>query len=399
MTEGISVWSYKTTKGTRWAFEVRQPLLGKKTQRRGFRAAPEAKRHAKQLKLEQTSINKAHSQGDRVVQLVQDYLTSLSASVRPNTLANYKLLLDKYFLPEFGNRRISSIQEPEISALLQRLTSQGLLPGTVNTVRSRIIGLFSYAVRRRVLIFNSAKETRTASHSYEGRTAVSEPLTGAEAIELLRRAKSSEIDLFVCLCLGLGLRKGEALGLRLSDVDFEHGLLFIRRSRGPQRYIASDGSVRSTEQDGQTKTGHSVRSVPMNRVVLESLLRSNLSSWAEPDTYLVSTKAGAPLALSRLHKSYKALFEPGGLRYVRIHDLRHTAAVLALEGKAPLEAVSQSLGHRSLEITKRIYAPRVKSLDEVFAMTLGRVLGSESVPFEAIEGGVLDGLGSESLGG
>ena len=231
MAEGISVWNYTTARGKKWAFEARQPHTGTKIQRRGYSSSAEAQREAKQLKLELYNRGKTKvSARITVGKLAQEYFSSLDGAIRQHTLANYRYILSSYFLPSFEKLAVDEVSEPQISALLGKLSNQGLFPGTVNTVRARIIGLFSYAVKRRLLQFNPAKETRMVNRFDDSKTAVRRPLSAPEARELLERAKGTELDVFISLCLGLGLRKGEALGLRVEDVDLEEGLFCIRLS-------------------------------------------------------------------------------------------------------------------------------------------------------------------------
>ncbi len=71
---------------------------------------------------------------------------------------------------------------------------------------------------------------------------------------------------------------------------------------------------------------------------------------------------GTRLYPSNVHKQFKKLTRELGLRYVRIHDLRHTVAYLLLDDEVPLESVSRLLGHASLSITMDIYAPNVQSV-------------------------------------
>jgi integrase len=395
MAEGTSIWQYTTAKGKKWAIEARHPQANTKIQRRGFSTAAEAQRHAKQLRLELIQRGKpAADSRIKLGQLAEEYFSSLEGSVRPHTLANYRYTLVKYFLPTFKHLYVADIVEPQLTELLVSLSKRGLFPGTVNTIRARIIGLFSYAVRRRLLQFNPAKETRCVRRLDDSQTAVRERLSASEARELLERAKGTELDVFIALCLGLGMRKGEALGIRIEDVDLESGLIFIRRSRGQQRYSGPDGKMRCREEDGLTKTESSTRAVPINRIVLEAIMRSAALANRQQGDYLVSSPSGLPMSLSMLHKRYKGLYAVDGLRYVRIHDLRHSAAHLSLEAKAPLEAVSQALGHSSLEVTKRIYAPKVRLLDDLFSSALADSLSPEL----RLSGGDVSGMASKSLG-
>ena len=394
MAEGISVWPYSTKSMKKWAFEVRNPTSGTKVQRRGFDKSQDAMRAAKELRLELFQKRTTQNSRMKVAQLAGEYLASLEGSVKPHTHANYKYILDTYFLPSFRNLPIEEVSEPQLTQLLRKLSSEGLFPGSVNTVRIRIIGLFSYAVKRRLLHFNPAKETRSATAAADDRTAVRAPLSAAEARKLLETAKGTQLDTFISLCLGLGLRKGEALGLRKSDVDFEKGLIYIRRSRGQRRYLDGSGRLHCREEDGDTKTASSLRALPLSAIVLEALLRSGMFAESSEDSYLVTSTSGLPISLSVLNRRYKELFQLSNLRYVRIHDLRHSAAQLAMESKVPLEAVSQALGHSSIEITKRIYAPKVQVLNEIFSSSLSASLSNEHFA----QGGEANGLESTRVG-
>ena len=85
------------------------------------------------------------------------------------------------------------------------------------------------------------------------------------------------------------------------------------------------------------------------------------SAWVETDAIFTSS-VGTRLYPSNVHKRFKKLTEKLGLRYVRIHDLRHTVANLLLDDEVPLESVSRLLGHSSLSITMDIYARNVQSV-------------------------------------
>jgi integrase len=370
MAERISVWSYQTSKTKRWAFEVRFPKEKRKLQRRGFMSQSEALRTAKQLRMDgrPTAINP--SVHLTVSSLCFEYLESLKGAVREHTRANYADILLRYVLPVIGNKCVSEVSEPDVSLLLAGLRARGLKAGTVNTVRARTIGLFSYAFRRRLIEVNPASLTRVQQKFSESDTAVQAPLSAEEAINLLQASIGTPIEIFLSLCLGLGLRKGEALGLRWSDIDFEIGEVIIRRSRGQSRLVSQQGKRTSVEVDGEVKTRGSVRRLPINITVMSALQATMKNRMPRSDDYVVSAGDGRPLSLSVLHRKYSQIFRVNNLRYVRIHDLRHTAAVLALENLAPLEAVSQALGHSGVEITKRIYAPKVRALDEVFAKAI-----------------------------
>jgi len=109
----------------------------------------------------------------------------------------------------------------------------------------------------------------------------------------------------------------------------------------------------------------------MNPALVDSLRRQKArqntaklaagSVWVETNAVFTSS-VGTRLYPSNVHKQYKKLTKDLGLRYVRIHDLRHTVAHLLLDDEVPLESVSRLLGHSSLSITMDIYAQNVQSV-------------------------------------
>lgn len=376
MAEQISVWQYPTAKGAKWAFEVRFPKTSTKMQRRGFASKAEALRLAKQARLDGVQLAQKPQSGLSINQLVEDYLASLRGSVREHTRANYKDLLSRYFMPVFGSKQVSEITEPMLSKQLFALRESGLLVGTVNTVRARMIGLFSYAVGSGFIASNPAARTRVQVETL-GKTAVQAPLSPSEARALLQASKGTPLEIFITLTLGMGLRKGEALGLRWSDLNLAEGTVEIQRSRGQHRYLDGNGVVRSTESDGPLKTGSSRRILPISSAVMTALLGVQPHLETSGEDYLVSMGSGSPMALATVTREFRKLLKSSGVRHIRIHDLRHTAASIALEASAPLEAVSQALGHSGVEITKRIYAPKVRSLDLKFVQILDGQLNED----------------------
>ncbi|MDA8992674.1 site-specific integrase [Aquiluna sp.] len=385
MAERISIWSYETSKGRKWAYEVRFPLHAQKLQKRGFSTSKEALLAGKQVRLQWDSRGSQSRDVSRVSLVAEEYLESLTGAVKEHTRANYKAILDSYVLPKIGHLKVQEVAEPDISAILNTLRKRGLLPGTVNTVRARAIGLFNYALRRRIITFNPAAETNVHRVNLPEDTQVQEPLSSSEARLLLQASEGTQLQIFIALCLGLGLRKGEALALRWSDVDIERGSIKITKSRGQRKQIRPDKAITSNEMDGDTKTKSSIRELPLGSTVLIALHKSLSTMEPSPDDYLVTSRDGLPLSLSVLHRKFKLLLREAGVRRVRIHDLRHSAANLASESLVPLEAVSQALGHSSIEVTKRIYAPRVKALNGLFTAALDDSLGAHETDLVKLE--------------
>lgn len=154
-----------------------------------------------------------------------------------------------------------------------------------------------------------------------------------------------------------GLRRGEALGLRWSDVDLSTGTVAVRRQ------------LLNSRKDGQPvygppKTAAGERTVDLPSRTLEGLRAHRVrqdaerSRWREAyeDSGLVFCQEnGRALDPARISKVFASLAAEAGLPHVRLHDLRHGSASLLMAAGVPLAVVSKRLGHSSISVTSDVY--------------------------------------------
>jgi integrase len=141
----------------------------------------------------------------------------------------------------------------------------------------------------------------------------------------------------VVLLAGSGLRIGELLGLRVSDVDF------LRRTLRIERQRLQSGRI------GPTKTARSVRTVPLGQQVIDELA-AHLAAWSSAE-WLFTTEDG-PL----LYRRWRSLWDTVAPAGVHTHDLRHFYASALISGGASVKQVQTVLGHSSAAVTLRVYS-------------------------------------------
>jgi len=389
---GRSVW--KCPRSGKWICEARVPKLAggyRKVQRS---AATRQKAEELADKLYQELRQGSASESPKLFRdLVTNYIEIKTTHVLPTTIAGNKYLLDKYLLPSLGGRVLSKISPTDVFGLLSRHHEAGLRASSVNKLRGVLHSIFAVGVDHGYLSMNPVRAVRPFRPKPQETTQVGEPWTLEEARNALVVFSDSPLDCFVHLTVGYGLRKGETMGLRWSDIDFEQGYIEIRNNRGSKRVFDSEGRVVTRMIEGELKTKASRRRLQLTNLVMLSLMRErerlHLAGKA-PDSgdFIVLSVTGQPIAESSLYRLYNRICEARGLRRIRIHDHRHTAAVIALESDVePIEA-SYGLGHSSFEITKRIYASRVPKLSVSFASKLGDALsGDVTLPPGANVGG------------
>jgi integrase len=379
VSNGISIWSYKTKQGVRWACETRQIIDGelKKVQRRGFASKPVAMEAA--LSKESPQLNRELRQPLRPTfgSVFHEYIDSLFGSVAENTRANYFHLVTLYCEAGLFHKYIEGVTVDDIQSILHELATpeRAIRIGTINTLRARLNGIFTFALKRGYVESNPVSLVRRLSAGDLRLSQVSEPWSPAEALAALKAFESTELDTFVRLALFLGLRKGEILALTWSDLDLRKKSVWITKSLSQRRHLEA-GKVRSSEIVGPTKTNSSIRVLPLPADLCNYLATQMANVNAKSDTYVVN-RNGSQYPIARLGKVFKSICQQNALRQIRIHDMRHTSAVLSLLGEAPLEAVSQSLGHTGIEVTKRFYAQRVSSFPIAFVAGIEAALQRE----------------------
>jgi integrase len=263
--------------------------------------------------------------------------------------------------------------------LASHTSEKGASTTTINGARQVLGAVFNHAVRAGLVPKNPVELTERAKRQWGARTSVKQPWSLVEAQQVLEVTQGTKFDLFARLGVLMGARRGEILALRWGDIDFEQGFISIAGSLREQRTIQPDGTANIKLVVVDTKTVSSRRKIALTAEIMASLQRhrdvmagmKNAAgkAWKQTEWVFVDSFGGLTYP-SNFARQFTKFLSDRGIRIIRIHDMRHTAAVLALEAGVRLEAVSQALGHSRIDITKSVYAPYVQPLMTEFAVTI-----------------------------
>ncbi|MGW2258737.1 tyrosine-type recombinase/integrase [Streptomyces sp. NPDC001780] len=184
-----------------------------------------------------------------------------------------------------------------------------------------------------------------------------EPLTAKEGRQLLAAARDNRLWAVYELAVRVGLRRGELLGLRWSDVDLHEGVLTVRQALqrvGGELLIVAPKTQRSARR--VALPAECVTALRAQRAQQIADRKAAGASWKGTGQGLVfTTKNGTPIEPRNLNRSFEALCARAGVRKVRFHDLRHTCASLLHEQGADARMIMEVLGHSSIRVTMNIY--------------------------------------------
>jgi integrase len=303
---------------------------------------------------------------------LKHWLESTKTAVRPRTWEKFESVCRLHLIPGVGTYRLEKLQPQHVQDLLTRKSAAGLSPQSVRHLRT-ILGIALNRAMKWSLVGRNVAAL-TDPPKFDRPQVV--PLTPDEVARLRKAAVEHRLQALLELQIGLGLRRGEALGLTWSDVYLDTGILRVNQSL--QR---TQGKLQLLP----LKTPSSRRTIEIPEIVIKALRKheyhqkqQRLAAGAEwKDTNLVFTTAtGGASEPRNVVRSFKKLLTKAGIPAKRFHDLRHTCATMLLHDGAPVKDVSAILGHARASMTLDIYSHVMPGAGGKAAARMDRLLSS-----------------------
>jgi integrase len=296
------------------------------------------------------------------------------STLRIGTYKRYRIILDKHLIPYLGHLPLQKVTSQQVQAAYAKILKSGYKPKTIKTINAVLHKALDQAIRWRLLARNVCNEVslpRTAKFDIH-------PLTREQVQKLLDTARGYRFETMLTLALMTGMRRGELLGLRWSDIDFETGNLHISRSVG---YVTGCGFV-----EAEPKTAASNRTIPLPQFVIDLLRQHRLDQaearseagerWQEHDLVFCN-RTGGFFSISQLYKQFRILLYEAGLPDMRFHDLRHSAATVLLTMGVHPKVVQERLGHSQISMTLDTYSHVLPSMQQEATDKLNDLFGKQ----------------------
>lgn len=370
-------------RGKTWGYVVdvgRDPATGRRRQRTkgGFKTRREADAALAELIRSVGTGTYVARDPQTLAEWTERWLATMAPKIRPSTLSDYRKSL-AHVTQRIGEVRLQALRPLDVEELYATLLEEGhrfgggLAPKTVRNVHIALRRSLADAERFGLVQRNVAALVKAPVPTRPDLTT----WCATEVSLFLASVEGHRLAPAFRLLAATGMRRGEVLGLKWDSVDLDAGRLSVRRS-----LIAVDDALVWSDP----KTARSRRSLsldPETVAVLRAHRRRQLEErlaagemWQEHDL-VFCTEAGEALHPDRFSRAFSRAVQSSGLPRIRMHDLRHTWATLALQAGIHPKVVSERLGHASTSITLDIYSHVQPELDAHAATAVARLFDAE----------------------
>lgn len=314
-----------------------------------------------------------------VARHLADWLDAIRPTVRPSSFVRYEGDVRRWIVPSVGSIPLVRLGPTDIRLLLATCTRAGLSARSVSHVHATLRTAIGAAFRDGQVIRNAAALVTAP----RGPTPRVPPIGPDDARAILAAVEGDRLAPLVAVTLGVGLRLGEALGLRWADVDLEAGTLAVRTAlrRTPVEFREEGEPIYrlvAPKTDRSRRTiqlpGFTIAALREERRTQAEMRLAAGQRWLKNDL-VFSGPTGGPIPPGSVTRRFGRLLVEAGLRRLRFHDLRHAAATVMLAQGVELRVISETLGHSSLGMTADVYAGVVPTLGRAAAARMDEALG------------------------
>src|SRR3712207_2278842 len=308
-----------------------------------------------------------------VAEWLEHWLTTIAPRrVRQRTLESYESAVRKHLIPGIGLHRLDRLRPEHLDQLYTALLDDGYSPATVLRHHRILSRALTVAMQRGHVARNVAGLVDPPAQK---QSELATALDLGEARAVLEAAATVRNSARWTVALALGLRQSEALALQWKDIDPLAGTLTVRRSI---HRVRGGGLV---YEEPKTRRSHRTLALPLPLVAaLQEHRAAQLGErmlagpeWQDDDLVFAQPN-GRSIDKKADYDDWTRLLQAAGVRHVRLHDGRHTAATLLLSENVHPRVVMELLGHSQMRTTMDIYSHVMPALAREAADRMGALL-------------------------
>ena len=324
----------------------------------------------------QCERNRKKPENKIVSDFAKEYLSIQKTSLSPGSYDFYQHIIEKHILHMFGRMRLRDIKTYHVQDFIMKLNSMPRNDGKSGHISPQTVKRYTTVLRSMLTMAykmyymdDDVGLSRRLTFPKERYQEV-DVFTIEETNAILAAAKTEPINirLLIELALFTGMRRGEIVGLKWSDINFDNQCLSVKRS------IYKPRGEKSIEKE--PKSHSSIRTIAIPNRLCETLKEYkksqeqyslSLATWQNLD-YIFTDNIGNVMNPQTPTKQFSHFLDRHNIRHRKFHCLRHTSATILLSSGCDIKTVSARLGHSSIDTTN-IYIHVLESVDRQAATT------------------------------
>jgi integrase len=288
-------------------------------------------------------------------------------NIRDNTKEGYKGHLENHLNPHFEGLKIDQITYTEVEKYVNATLKKGTSPATLRKILVTLSGVMKYAMKHRYIDHNPVREIERPADVQNGDSNNDLCILRPEEIKALVDAADTQKDRALFMTAALtGMRQGEILGLKWTDIDWVNNQIHVKRTFNHGKFY-----------DPKSRTSR--RSVDLAPELVKELKLWQLACPKGELDLVFPNDKGTPENKGNLTKRrFHPALATADLPHMRFHDLRHTYCALLLDQGENIKYIQRQMGHSSIQVTLDIYGHLMEDVNQAAAAKLGsRIFGSQ----------------------
>ena len=300
-----------------------------------------------------------------------EWLDNRQLALREKTAYQYSSLIRNHIVPFIGETKIRDLRLSGIEEFYSQLVDTGVGPRTVQIIHNVLHAALEKAVRHGLLSANPTHGATLPTYFHnEMRT-----LDSSQVSRFLLAAKGSPYYALYHMAITTGMRLGEMLGLKWSDLDWSNGTIRVNRQK---QDVPGKGT---SLVEPKTRSGRraiflgagALKVLETQQAYLAACRSEKGDRWEENDL-IFPNSVGNMGDYSNIRSDFNKVLEAAGISRIKFHDLRPTTASLLLNNKVPVIVVSNMLGHSKPSVTLDIYAHVFHDMQGEAAVVMDRLV-------------------------
>ena len=315
-----------------------------------------------------------------VSEAMDTWLAEGSKNWQPKTYSRYGEVAKIHIAPYIKKGlRLSDVKPLHIQLILKAAEENGVGVRTQKYIVSTLHAFFADLKFKRLILYNPADGISIRYKAPEMKT------LSADQVKLfLETIKGQRFENIFYLAFVTGMREGELLGLKWSDIDWNSQSLMVKRQVQIVDHHTDKSAPRFFFKPTKSKAG--LRRVPIGSQAIEKLKQQrnqvamqkmvNAGKWVDNDLVFPNL-VGNPIDPNNLLKDFRKQLALVNLPAIRFHDIRHTCATLLLLMNVHPKVVSERLGHSDIRITLQLYSHAIPTIQNEAASMIEGLIGDD----------------------